>query len=153
MSSGFISKNIEGNVFPLYQVNHRKLLDGLFGACGVPPENFRPICSAVDKLDKSPWCDVRREMVLEKGLDGEVADRIGEYVKLNGKQDLLETLKNDERLSSNADAQAGIKELELLLQYTGLLQCDANLLLDMSLARGLDYYTGYYNSIHTIFLT
>ena len=34
------------------QVNHRKLLDGMFEACGVPPEKFRSICSAVDKLDK-----------------------------------------------------------------------------------------------------
>ena len=34
------------------QVNHRKLLDGMFAACGVPQEKFRTICSAVDKLDK-----------------------------------------------------------------------------------------------------
>ena len=34
------------------QVNHRKVLDGMFEACGVPPEKFRSICSAVDKLDK-----------------------------------------------------------------------------------------------------
>ena len=34
------------------QVNHRKVLDGMFAACGVPEEKFRTICSAVDKLDK-----------------------------------------------------------------------------------------------------
>ena len=34
------------------QVNHRQILDGMFAACGVPPSKFRPICSAVDKLDK-----------------------------------------------------------------------------------------------------
>ena len=34
------------------QVNHRQVLDGMFAACGVPPEKFRAICSAVDKLDK-----------------------------------------------------------------------------------------------------
>ena len=33
-------------------MNHRKVLDGMFAACGVPPEKFRAICSAVDKLDK-----------------------------------------------------------------------------------------------------
>ncbi|XP_018015701.1 histidine--tRNA ligase isoform X2 [Hyalella azteca] len=124
------------------KVNHRKLLDGVFGACGVPSDKFRPICSAVDKLDKSPWSEVRREMVDEKGLEADVADRIGEYVKLNGKQDMLDALKSDERLKNNEDAQAAIKELELLLHYTSLLECDASLLLDMSLARGLDYYTG-----------
>ena len=40
------------NLFYSMQINHRKILDGLFAACGVPPEKFKPICSAVDKLDK-----------------------------------------------------------------------------------------------------
>lgn len=39
-------------VLVVLQVNHRKVLDGMFAACGVPPEKFRSICSAVDKLDK-----------------------------------------------------------------------------------------------------
>lgn len=34
------------------KINHRKILDGLFEACGVPENQFRAICSAVDKLDK-----------------------------------------------------------------------------------------------------
>jgi histidyl-tRNA synthetase len=34
------------------KVNHRKILDGMFEACGVPESSFRAICSAVDKLDK-----------------------------------------------------------------------------------------------------
>lgn len=34
------------------KVNHRRLLDGMFEACGVPAENFRATCSTVDKLDK-----------------------------------------------------------------------------------------------------
>ena len=42
------------------KVNHRQVLDGLFEVCGVPAEQFRSICSAVDKLDKvrrqSVWC-------------------------------------------------------------------------------------------------
>jgi histidyl-tRNA synthetase len=39
----------------------------------------------VDKLDKLPWADVKKEMVEEKGLPEDVADKIGEYVKLKGK--------------------------------------------------------------------
>ena len=34
------------------KINHRKILDGLFEACGVPDTQFRAICSSVDKLDK-----------------------------------------------------------------------------------------------------
>lgn len=36
----------------IVQLNHRKLLDGIFQVCGVPPEKIRAISSAVDKLDK-----------------------------------------------------------------------------------------------------
>ena len=66
------------------KVNHRKVLDGLFEVCGVPAEKVRSISSAVDKLDKLPWEQVRTEMVETKGLDGHVADRIREYVQLKG---------------------------------------------------------------------
>ncbi|XP_033744334.1 histidine--tRNA ligase, cytoplasmic-like [Pecten maximus] len=67
------------------KVNHRKLLDGMFAACGVPDDKFRTICSSVDKLDKTFWEDVRTEMIEEKKLDPEAADKIGKYVKLQGK--------------------------------------------------------------------
>ena len=36
----------------LLQINHRKILDGIFEVCGVPPDKIRTISSAVDKLDK-----------------------------------------------------------------------------------------------------
>jgi histidyl-tRNA synthetase len=65
----------------LIKCNNRRILDGIFEMAGVPPESFRAICSAVDKLDKTPWEEIRREMVQEKGLDPSMADKIGEYVK------------------------------------------------------------------------
>lgn len=40
------------------KVNSRKILDGIFEVCGVDPNNFRAICSAVDKLDKQTWDEV-----------------------------------------------------------------------------------------------
>jgi len=39
------------------------------------------VCSAIDKLDKEPWEEVRREMVDQKGLDPKAADAIGRYVR------------------------------------------------------------------------
>lgn len=68
------------------KINHRKILDGMFQVCGVPKEKLRMISSAVDKLDKSPWAEVKKEMVEEKGLEEAVADKIGEYVKHKGKR-------------------------------------------------------------------
>lgn len=38
------------------KLNHRQLLDGIFEACGVPTDQFRTICSSVDKLDKVSNC-------------------------------------------------------------------------------------------------
>ncbi|KAK1904163.1 Histidine--tRNA ligase cytoplasmic, partial [Dissostichus eleginoides] len=66
------------------KVNDRRILDGMFAVCGVPDDKFRTICSTVDKLDKMPWEEVRKEMVSEKGLSEEAADQIGEYVSLKG---------------------------------------------------------------------
>jgi histidyl-tRNA synthetase len=66
------------------KLNHRKILDGIFELAGVPAEKTRMISSAVDKLDKLPWADVKKEMTVEKGLDEAVADRIGQYVGLKG---------------------------------------------------------------------
>ena len=124
------------------KINHRKILDGIFQVCGVPTEKLRTISSAVDKLDKSPWDVVRKEMTEEKGLDGEVADRIGEYVVQKGGRDLLSKLQKDEGLSSNESAKAGLADMDLLFTYLQSFDVLDRISLDMSLARGLDYYTG-----------
>ena len=124
------------------KLNHRRILDGLFEVCGVPAEKIRSISSAVDKLDKMLWTDVRREMVEEKGLDEKVADTIEEYVMLKGGRDLLEKLKADERLMGNANAKAGIEDMALLMDYLQAFDVLDKIWFDLSLARGLDYYTG-----------
>ncbi|KAI8140273.1 histidyl-tRNA synthetase [Fennellomyces sp. T-0311] len=124
------------------KLNHRKILDGIFEVCGVPEQSIRPISSAVDKLDKLPWEDVKKEMTEEKGLPGDVADKIGEYVKLKGSRDLLEKLSADEKLSQNASAKEGLADMALLFDYMDIYGITAKMSFDMSLARGLDYYTG-----------
>ncbi|KAK0540852.1 Cytoplasmic and mitochondrial histidine tRNA synthetase [Tilletia horrida] len=124
------------------KINHRKILDGIFDLCGVPADKIRPISSAVDKLDKLPWADVKREMVAEKGLDEAVADKIGEYVKLKGGEELLAQLQTDAALSSHTLASAGLKDMALLFNYLRVFNILPNISFDLSLARGLDYYTG-----------
>ncbi|KAH9815665.1 histidyl-tRNA synthetase [Teratosphaeria destructans] len=124
------------------KLNHRKILDGIFQVCGVPTEKLRTISSAVDKLDKSPWAEVKREMTEEKGLNEEVADRIGEYVILKGGRDVLEKLRADEKLYANESAKAGLDDIDLLFGYLETFDVLDKISFDMSLARGLDYYTG-----------
>lgn len=124
------------------KLNHRKLLDGMFEACGVPADKFRTICSSVDKLDKTPWDEVRKEMIDEKGLDGSIADKIGEFVRLSGGVDLVDKLAADENLKNIKSAVEGIEDMRLLLQYCEVFNLKDKIIFDLSLARGLDYYTG-----------
>ncbi|KAH7386637.1 hypothetical protein DE146DRAFT_768235 [Phaeosphaeria sp. MPI-PUGE-AT-0046c] len=91
------------------KINHRLILDGIFSAVGVPENLLRATSSAVDKLDKLSWDEVKKEME-EKGLDGVMADKIGLY-------------------------------MELLLQYLQASDTAQYITFDLSLARGLDYYT------------
>lgn len=124
------------------KINHRKILDGIFSVCGVPEEKTRSISSAVDKLDKSPWSEVKREMVVDKGLAEDVADKIGTYVGRKGGRDLLQWLQADEKLSSHKTASQGIADMALLFDYLDIYGITDRMSFDMSLARGLDYYTG-----------
>lgn len=124
------------------KVNDRRILDGMFAVCGVPDDKFRPICSTVDKLDKMSWEDVRSEMVNEKGLSEEAADQIGEYVSLQGGLDLAERLLQDPKMSQSKQAVAGLTDMKQLLSYLQLFQVTDKVVFDLSLARGLDYYTG-----------
>jgi len=124
------------------KLNHRKILDGIFQVCGVPEDKIRTISSAVDKLDKLPWTEVRKEMTVDKGLAEDVADRIGEWVVLKGKRDLLEKLEQDEKLSANESMKQGMADLRLLFEYLESFNAFERVSFDLSLARGLDYYTG-----------
>lgn len=123
------------------QVNDRRILDGVFAVCGCPDDKFRQACSAVDKLDKLPWEDVKTEM-LEKGLTEETVDKIGSYVKmsgiwffvfksfyfvhlwcyLSGGISLTEKLLEDEALSLNKSATNGLNHIKLLLEYLEVFQ-------------------------------
>ncbi|KAK4143214.1 uncharacterized protein C8A04DRAFT_37576 [Dichotomopilus funicola] len=112
------------------KINHRKILDGVFEIAGVPADKIRATSSAVDKLDKAPWDEVRKEM-LEKGLSEEVADR-----------EMLEDLASDPNLAASSALQEGLAEMKLLASYLEAMGVIDQVSFDLSLARGLDYYTG-----------
>ncbi|KAG2132923.1 uncharacterized protein EDB93DRAFT_1175419 [Suillus bovinus] len=124
------------------KLNHRKILDGIFEVCGVPQAKIRSISSAVDKLDKLPWIEVKKEMTEEKGLSSDVADKIGEYVKHKGGPSLLDLWKADATLMANPSAKQGISDMDILFTLLQAYKVLDKISFDMSLARGLDYYTG-----------
>ena len=123
------------------KVNHRMILDGIFEVCGVKADMFRTICSSVDKLDKSPLEEVRKEMGDEKGLDEESANKIGDFVRMSGGVELIEKLLNG-KLAESKIAMQGLEDMRLLLRYCELYGCGEVVSFELSLARGLDYYTG-----------
>ena len=124
------------------KINHRGILDGIFAVCGVPPEKTRSISSAVDKLDKSPWEEVRKEMIEEKGLDPSIADRIWSYVQKKGGPEILDLLQSDPSLQENKSMQKGLSDMSLLFRYLSSFRILPSIEFNLSLARGLDYYTG-----------
>jgi histidyl-tRNA synthetase len=126
----------------LVKVNHRKILDGIFEIAGVPLTLFRPICSAVDKLDKSPWPEVRAEM-LTKGINGEQADRIWGYVQRRGGRALVAELAADAGVQGCEAAKHGLEQMAKLFEFIHAMGVpEEHVSFDLSMARGLDYYTG-----------
>lgn len=138
----------------MVKLNHRGILDAIFEICGVPADKFRPICSAVDKLDKATWEEVKAEMVDEKGLDPAAADMIGKFVVFQGEPRKLWQEMMDQKIFGEhkgaLEAMASMKTLFDYLEAMGSISCIS---FDMSLARGLDYYTGViYVSVYYIFV-
>lgn len=125
------------------KLNHRKILDGIFQISGVAEEDVRKISSAVDKLDKLPWDAVKKEITVEKGQSEETANKIGEYVKLNGTlQEVYDLLSKDEAIVNNEMAKQGLDDIKTLMNYVESFDINKYISFDLSLARGLDYYTG-----------
>eukprot|EP01068_Selenidium_serpulae_P005791 Selendium_serpulae@DN4182_c0_g1_i2.p1 len=125
------------------KVNHRVLLDEVMAVAGVREDQFRTACSSIDKLDKEQWAVVRQEL-LRKGIAAEVCDKIKPFMDLRGTlTDLIPILKT--KLADSPKAQAALCELESLrdlLAASGAASGERETVLDMALARGLEYYTG-----------
>lgn len=133
------------------RVSHRDILRAMTKVAGVQDEKFKTVCSTIDKLDKMDWSKVRDELINVKGLNSNSADIIGEYVNMKKKLNLdvrgeksclavLDKLKNDPKFS--AVAEKTLKDMDILFSYLKNLNCIDHISFDLSIARGLDYYTG-----------
>jgi histidyl-tRNA synthetase len=88
-----------------------------------------------------PWAEVKKEMET-KGLATDIADKIGYWVQRKGGDDIIEFLKSDEALSQSDDVRKGVHDMEQLFEYLDAFGARKRISFDLSLARGLDYYTG-----------
>lgn len=81
-------------------------------------------------------------MIEGKGLDETAADKIGQLIQLNGKAELIDKLLQNEQLNKIKAVIDGLEALKLLLHYCKIFGLKNEIVIDLSLARGLDYYTG-----------
>ena len=121
----------------LIKINNRKILLGLYESLGLSAAQQKKVLTIVDKLDKIGIAGIEKELSNEPEISGESIDRIISYTHLRMPlSDAKEVLGKIE--CTNETFLEGLTEIDTL---ASLLPLD-RMQFDLSLARGLDYYTG-----------
>ena len=123
----------------IIKINNRKVLSGIAEVIGAP-DKIIDITVAIDKIDKIGLENVNAEL-LEKGLSQDAVDALQPLLTLNGSnEEKLATLST--LLASSEVGMKGVEELRYVLTNSEAQQPKGVVELDVSLARGLNYYTG-----------
>ena len=130
------------NMNVVIKVNNRKLLNGIMTAAGIT--NKEDAILTLDKLAKIGASGVKAELK-QKGFDDTQIKELLKLTQATGSNEQI--LKKLEPLVNDSEGGQGIKELRELLHY--LKKMNTEVQLDVSLARGLAYYTG---TIYEVYL-
>lgn len=123
----------------IIKINNRKVLSGIAEVIGAP-DKIVDITVAIDKIDKIGLENVNAEL-LEKGLSQAAVDALQPLLTLSGSnEEKLATLST--LLASSEVGMKGVEELRYVLTNSEAQQPKGVVELDVSLARGLNYYTG-----------
>jgi histidyl-tRNA synthetase len=125
----------------IIKINHRKILSGLAEFCGAPGREAEMSVS-LDKLDKVEWTVVAEELA-KKQFDGAFIETLASLRSepLSVDSDAYQALVD--RLSSNPAAASGFSDLNQIFSFlAGFPEVLSRIQFDLSLARGLSYYTG-----------
>ena len=121
------------------KMNNRKILSGIAEITG-EAEKIVDITVAIDKLDKIGLDNVNEEL-RSKGLSEEAIAKLQPIILLTGSNsEKIATLR--ELLASSETGLKGVEELDFILERVSHTPLQATLELDLTLARGLNYYTG-----------
>lgn len=121
------------------KINNRKILSGIAEVIGAP-HLLVDITVAIDKLDKIGLDNVNAEL-LTKGLSSDALALLQPIITLQGtNREKLQTLR--QVLSSSTIGLQGVEEVSYILDKVEAFNLTACLDLDLTLARGLNYYTG-----------
>ena len=123
------------------RVNNRKILNGFYEMLGLQSVSG-DVMRTVDKLDKIGPDKVRASLVDEVGISPEAADEILHFISIRGSNsEILATLKGYS--GRNAAFDQGTEELATVIQYLSAFGVpEEYFTVDLTIARGLDYYTG-----------
>jgi histidyl-tRNA synthetase len=122
------------------KINNRKILSGLAEMIGAP-DKIVDITVAIDKLDKIGEDKVIMEL-LDKGLSEEAISKLKPIFSINGSNE-EKLISLEELLVDSEVGKKGIQEIAFVLTQLGHLGLKStNLEVDITLARGLNYYTG-----------
>ncbi len=121
------------------KINNRKLLSGIAEVIGIP-DKIIDITIAIDKLDKIGLDNVVKELI-DKGLEQNTIEKLKPILLLSGSfENKMEVLKTV--LQTSVVGMKGIEEVALLFEYLNKFTISSIYELDLTLARGLNYYTG-----------
>ena len=127
------------NINVTIKLNNRKILAGIAEIIG-QSDKIVDITVAIDKLDKIGLANVNAELI-EKGIPQDAIDRLQPVLLLQGSNaEKLNTLKTV--LAASETGLKGVEELETIFDLVSLTQIATTIELDLTLARGLNYYTG-----------
>lgn len=123
----------------LIKINNRKILSGIAEVIG-HPDKLIDITVAIDKIDKIGLDNVNAELE-ERGIERAAIEKLQPIITLSGTtESKLEKLR--EVLATSEVGMKGIDELATIFGYLATLDIKQEVELDLSLARGLNYYTG-----------
>ncbi len=127
------------NIEVVIKLNNRKILTGIADTIGFP-DKITDITVAIDKLDKIGVEKVNEELE-SKGITREAIDKLQPIINLSGTTSFkLNEMKMV--LSGSEIGMQGIKEMEDVMEIASSMNIKNEIELDLSLARGLNYYTG-----------
>ncbi len=127
------------NINVVVKINNRKILAGIAESIG-EADKIVDITVAIDKLDKIGLDNVNAELS-SKGISDDAIAKLQPIITLSGtNEEKLETISKV--LSGSEIGQKGIEEMKTIFSYTNALNLATPIELDLTLARGLNYYTG-----------
>jgi histidyl-tRNA synthetase len=122
------------NLPVVIKFNNRKILTGIAEVAGIP-ELMVDMTVAIDKLDKIGLDGIKKEMS-ERGIGEAAVEKITQILAIQSLEELQSAL------SASETGKLGIQEIQSLLQYLGTGTTQQEIRFDITLARGLNYYTG-----------